>query len=241
MANDHTHQLRQALLEERRAQLSRIQSLRDAGLGESQQEAARELSGYDQHTADQGTETFEREKDFGLLAQARVILERIDAALTRMEEGRYGVCEGCGEPIDPARLQALPYATRCVACEEAVEERYHRPVEEEALSPPFGRTFLDGEDQTAYDGEDTWQELARYGTANSPQDVPDAKDFEDAYTDADEAIGVVTELDAVTGGFEPEDPEDDATVWELSIQKRREHDGSGVDGEEEAPREGETV
>ena len=169
------------------------------------------------------------------------MLERIDEALERMEEGTYGTCERCGEAIDPARLEAIPYAIRCVRCEEAEEERYHRPIEEEALYPPFGRTFLDGEDQTAYDGEDAWQDVARYGTANTPQDVPDSKDYEDAYIDGDEKIGVVTPLDAITGGYEPDDPEDDAIVADLSVQKQRRHDGSGIDGDEDEPREGETV
>ena len=85
------------------------------------------------------------------------------------------------------------------------------------------------------------QGVARYGTANTPQDIPDSRDFEDALIDGDEEIGVVTPLDAVTGGYEPDDPEDDAIVADLSIQKQRVHDGSGIDGAEETPREGETV
>lgn len=170
--------LRRALQAERRAQLALIRSLVRGGLGESQQEAARELSGYDQHTADQGTETYEREKDFGLLARARDVLRRIDAALQRMDEGTYGTCERCGEVIDAERLAALPYASRCVACEEKEEEHYHRPVEEERPFPPFTDEFFEAEDDPGYGRDDVWREVARHGTANSPQDIPDDFDLE---------------------------------------------------------------
>lgn len=232
---------RQALLAERKAQLNLIDSLREAGLGEPQQEAARELSAYDQHTADQGTETFEREKDLGLLAHAKAVLERIDSALARMDEGSYGTCERCGQPIDPARLEAIPYAHRCFVCEGAEEAQYHRPVEERVLFPPFGRTFFDGEDQAAYDGEDAWQNVARHGTANSPQDVPGSLDFSDAWIDGDEQIGIVTELDALTGGYEPTDPHDDATVSDRVTEEQRSGRDRARDREEGVPKEGETL
>lgn len=212
LETNEINQLRKALMTERRAQLEIIRSLQEAGLNESQQEAARELSSYDQHTADQGTETYEREKDLGLLVRARDVLARIDDALARMDEGSYGICQRCGDEIDPARLKALPYAARCRPCEEASEAHYHRPAEARALFPPFSRTFFDGEDQAAYDGEDAWQDVARHGTANSPQDVPDADTFDDVYIDSGEAIGVVTPLDAVSGGLRPDASEDDDLV-----------------------------
>jgi len=45
-------------------------------------------------------------------------LAQIDAALQRIDDGSYGSCEGCGQPIAAARLELLPFATRCVACAE---------------------------------------------------------------------------------------------------------------------------
>jgi RNA polymerase-binding protein DksA len=51
-------------------------------------------------------------------AQARV--ETIRQALRKCAEGRYGICEGCGEPIDPERLQILPLTTVCIKCARAV-------------------------------------------------------------------------------------------------------------------------
>lgn len=48
-------------------------------------------------------------------------LARVEKALRRLEAGTYGVCEGCGEEIDPARLEVLPQATRCVGCQQQRE------------------------------------------------------------------------------------------------------------------------
>ncbi|HSM92689.1 MAG TPA: TraR/DksA family transcriptional regulator [Anaeromyxobacteraceae bacterium] len=52
----------------------------------------------------------------------RLELQRIDAALARMEEGTYGACADCGEEIEVRRLKALPHAVRCQGCEEAREQ-----------------------------------------------------------------------------------------------------------------------
>ena len=63
-----------------------------------------------------GTVTVDRERDLALSAQALLAVEEIDDALAKMRKGRYGVCEGCGDTIVKARLEALPYARLCIAC-----------------------------------------------------------------------------------------------------------------------------
>ena len=52
----------------------------------------------------------------GLDTEARAEIVAIQAAIRRMDEGTYGFCAGCGEPIAPARLRALPFATTCIDC-----------------------------------------------------------------------------------------------------------------------------
>ena len=69
-----------------------------------------ELSNYDQHPADSATDTFEREKDLGILDDLEAELAEIEAAIGRIEDGTYGVDEVTGAPIDEARLEAVPIA-----------------------------------------------------------------------------------------------------------------------------------
>ena len=73
--------------------------------------------------ADAGAKTFEREHELALTHNAREMLAQSTRALTKIDEGTYGTCESCGEPIGKARLQAFPRATLCVACKQREERR----------------------------------------------------------------------------------------------------------------------
>lgn len=75
---------------------------------------------------DVATETFEREKGLALESSVQGILEMVEEALQRVRDGTYGICDGCGKPIDGKRLRAIPYARLCIKCKER-EER-HRAV-----------------------------------------------------------------------------------------------------------------
>jgi RNA polymerase-binding transcription factor DksA len=70
----------------------------------------------DEHDPEGSTIAFERSQVGALVAQARAHLEEVDAALARVERGTYGVCESCGGPIAPARLEARPVARTCITC-----------------------------------------------------------------------------------------------------------------------------
>src|SRR5947207_14578577 len=54
-------------------------------------------------------------------------LAEVDVALARIEEGSYGTCSDCGEPIGWPRLNAQPTAERCIACQQKLERRFGRP------------------------------------------------------------------------------------------------------------------
>ena len=74
--------------------------------------------------ADEGDpDLVEREKVMALVQGLERKLESIEYALRQAKEGTYGVCERCGEPIDPARLEAVPEATLCVNCKSIVERQ----------------------------------------------------------------------------------------------------------------------
>ena len=76
----------------------------------------------DQHLGDHASEMVERELDEGLEENADELVGAIDAALARIDDGTYGRCARCDEPIPEARLDALPYAVLCVPCKQ-IEER----------------------------------------------------------------------------------------------------------------------
>ncbi|PKM84046.1 MAG: conjugal transfer protein TraR [Firmicutes bacterium HGW-Firmicutes-13] len=144
----------------------------DIGKQESLKDSVGELSLYDNHPADLGSENFERAKDFCLHDKAAAQLKKISKALAKFESGEYGFCEKCGEVIEPSRLEALPYAELCMDCMEKDEKLSGigarpigvsgRPIEEEVLNPPFSRSFKDDQDYVSYDGEDAWQDVAEY-------------------------------------------------------------------------------
>jgi YteA family regulatory protein len=153
------------LLEERENLLARINFIDEQGLGEALEDSISELSTYDNHPADIGTEVFERSKDFALRESAMIGVAAVDDALNRIHEGTYGVCDVCGKEIAPERLEALPSTTICRDCKEAEEKiprRDERPAEEDVLAEPFAGSFTNASGGIAYDGEDAWQEVARY-------------------------------------------------------------------------------
>jgi DnaK suppressor protein len=111
----------------REALAARRDELRDeydqtlSDIAELQRDRLTDSAGDDQ--ADTGTKTFEREQEISL---ANNILERInqvERALERLEEGNYGWCERCGNPIPVERLAAFPSATLCVSCKQLEERR----------------------------------------------------------------------------------------------------------------------
>jgi len=76
----------------------------------------------DNHLGDAATITFTREMDSTLEGNAGHVLESIDEALRRIDDGTFGTCARCGSPIAEERLEAMPYATKCIECKR-LEER----------------------------------------------------------------------------------------------------------------------
>jgi RNA polymerase-binding transcription factor DksA len=117
---------RQRVLAEQERVSNLVRELRGE-LG-SEGDASSELADYDQHPADSATETFEHEKDLGILEELENELAELQAALGRIDNGTYGIDEVTGEPIDPARLEAFPSARTNVQSSGAQRSR---PIEEE--------------------------------------------------------------------------------------------------------------
>ncbi|ACV62012.1 transcriptional regulator, TraR/DksA family [Desulfofarcimen acetoxidans DSM 771] len=158
---------KETLLKEKKELEDSVHSFDERGLGISLSQATSELSTYDNHPADVGSEVFERSKDFALRDDAMLKIRAVEDALKNIEMGKYGICDICGKEIGYARLTALPRTTLCKECKEAQERipsRNIRPAEEDILQPPFERSFNDRVSDDAgigYDGEDAWQDVAR--------------------------------------------------------------------------------
>lgn len=78
--------------------------------------ASRDTNADDEHDPEGATIAFERSQVGALVRQARQHLAEVDAAVARLDEGTYGTCEGCGEPIPAERLDARPVARLCIGC-----------------------------------------------------------------------------------------------------------------------------
>lgn len=109
-----TEAAREALRRDRAAVIARLRSLDDSFTGIV--EAARDSNLDDEHDPEGTTIAASRAQVAALITAARCHLDEIDHALERIASGRYGHCDQCGQPIDAARLEARPRATRCLAC-----------------------------------------------------------------------------------------------------------------------------
>jgi RNA polymerase-binding protein DksA len=92
----------------------------ESGIAEMLRQSS-DTGGEDQ--ADTGSKTFEREHEIALAGSHREILGQTERAMRLIDEGSYGLCESCGNPIGKARLQAFPRATLCMSCKEREERR----------------------------------------------------------------------------------------------------------------------
>jgi DnaK suppressor protein len=103
-------------LEEEKARLMHALGFLEADNPGTMAEELGELAegGVDNHLGDMATEMFDRELEEGLEEGQKETLVEIDAALQRIEDGTYGICENCGKPIAPERLAAIPWTRLCI-------------------------------------------------------------------------------------------------------------------------------
>ncbi|MHB1392070.1 MAG: TraR/DksA C4-type zinc finger protein [Clostridia bacterium] len=171
--------------------------LKDDGMGYgiSIRDLTSELSSYDNHPGDLGTETYEAEKNLSFRTREKFLLSEVQVALNKIEEGRYGICEKCHEEISKDRLEVRPYSRLCIDCENDFEQKiddkeHGRPIEEQVLFPPFGRSFTDNsvEDKVEFDGEDAWESVNEYNVRMS----------DNQFGEDDEAEGYVEDVEQIS-------------------------------------------
>jgi RNA polymerase-binding protein DksA len=99
-----------------------VTTMADAAL-KKRSEASGDLSTMPIHMADVGSDSYEQEFTLGLMENEEQVIEQIEAALERIEEGTYGICIDTGKRIPKARLNAIPYTPYCVEAASRLEQR----------------------------------------------------------------------------------------------------------------------
>lgn len=109
-----------------------------------------DASGFGMHTGDAGSDAYDRDFALNLLSQERDSLFEIDAALKKIQEGTYGICELSGKPIPHIRLEARPFARYTVECQAELEKNNHYSRSRIPVTSLFG---LGDEDKDSDDDE----------------------------------------------------------------------------------------
>ena len=131
LTSAQTKHFKEMLLEKRREILVNVNEMEDEALKKSRLDATGDLSSMPIHMADIGTDNYEQEFALGLMDSEIKLLREIDGAFERIEQKTYGICEGTGEQISKARLEAQPWARYCVEYARMVEQGLITEQEEE--------------------------------------------------------------------------------------------------------------
>ncbi len=99
-----------------------------------------EASAFGMHQADAGSDAYDRDFALNLLSQEQDALYEIDEALKRIEQGTYGTCEMSGKPINPERLEAIPFTRYTVECQSQIERQNKAQRVRQSVTSLFGLT-----------------------------------------------------------------------------------------------------
>lgn len=151
----------QMLLDEKERVESLINDMNDKGIG-SMDRYYDELSTYDNHPADIGTEMFMMEHDKGLINRLKNVLEEIELSIDEVKSGKYGFCSTCSKKIAEERLELIPYTKLCIDCSNKKpnsSEEMSRKLRKGKTINPFYNNHREGNE---FDREDSYQEVARF-------------------------------------------------------------------------------
>jgi len=132
--------LRKLLLSIRKGILAEIRR----SMGQSLNEDVRLVFEVLQDNADKSVGELNRYIDAAVLGNKTDVLDAIDSALLKLAEGTYGICEECGGEIPLGRLQAIPFATRCVECQGRLDQ------------PKEGKSYWEGHTNVLKDPSHTY-------------------------------------------------------------------------------------
>lgn len=166
---DKVKYFRNRLLQEKKALFKSKNNISDEEFG-SMDLYHNELSSYDNHPADLGTEVFMKEQDLGFRLNLEDKIAEIDLSLQKIDEGTFGQCEKCAGEIDEERLELIPYAKTCIKCSkeetESVEFRQFESIEDE-----YATSFSNDESNVAYDREDSFQDAIMFNIVSGDPSI----------------------------------------------------------------------
>lgn len=198
MNDDKKEFFKERLFEEKEKVLNIIDKMNDFEEFGSIDEYYTELSFYDNHPADLGTEMFMMEQDKGTINKLNDTLYEIDSSVEDVETGNYGFCISCGKEINEERLELIPYLKLCVDCSKNKisldKKRQFRPEEEDNISP-FSKSRKEGNE---FDREDSYQAVARF---NEIEKDPSFGTGDEQGVLDDEDIGIVEKVEKISQDY----------------------------------------
>ena len=115
-------ELQQRLRDEEQRLKHELYQLTSGDDAVSTTDALLEGGGLTSDQADDADALFQSERNRAIITHTQQLLNQVNAALERTDAGTYGKCTNCGRPIQPARLQALPYVALCIDCQTKSEQ-----------------------------------------------------------------------------------------------------------------------
>jgi RNA polymerase-binding protein DksA len=122
MNKKDSEHFKKLLLKKRKELMEQMELIKNTEKEATLKEATGDHSSYSYHMADQGTDTMEREKNLFYAQRDGRLLYHIEQALDRIEEGTFGLCHSCKNPISRERLEAVTHARLCIECKSNEEK-----------------------------------------------------------------------------------------------------------------------
>jgi len=201
MDKDKMRYLKEKLIKESNQINNTLEQMRKNGEADMSEYSPNELSNYDNHPADLGSELYSVEMNMALKVFEQSRQNEVNHALQKFESSSYGKCENCKKDIDYERLEAIPYAKYCIACETAKEPPQivtPNMQNNQVFDAPFGRKYLNKREDDEFEGMDQLNDLMKYGSSDTPQDMGGYEDYEEYYTNDVDNQGIVEEVDKIS-------------------------------------------
>ncbi len=193
--------LKEKLKKQEKDMIETLRTMHRNGDADMSEHYPTELSSYDNHPADTGTQLYDLEMNMALKVHEQTKLNDIQKALKKFENGTYGSCEHCHKDIEIERLEAKPSAGLCYECEMKLESKERNTADQqygEIFDSPFGRKYLNRQEDDEFEGMDQLNDVLKYGSSDSPQDMGGYADFEEYYTNELDSQGIVEEIDKIS-------------------------------------------